>query len=532
METGQIIHQRYKLAKPLQTAWLADDLLGGQLCLIRRARDFVDQSVAEWLGCVWHPGLPRLLECLDRDSADPLFVFEYRDGQPVSQIADEVTNRETQARLVSVAAQAAHILSFLHQQGEQPILHLDIKPDHILVDEQDQVCLIDFGAARKMTASINSESAQDLPYQALTPIYAAPEQIAGRPCAGSDLFALGMSLTELLTGYSRAICRSQPLADITAALPASLQRIIGHCLQSDPSKRYADANELACDLERAREDLINDKSECVDPEISQTGHSFDDQQFAPLICIWEGAEFGCELAAMLGENGRVLVVDADLLNPQADLFLGQQKDRHSREGLSMDGLDLAISRQQRGDLDITSFNQLIQTTRVNNVYALMTRAGLEHYEHFDMDSLFQILRLSRMTHDWVIILCSRFIFDAFTCLSIQAATIILIPLAGDSASFRERKRSIEYLAARQQLNLNKVSFAAFAYDISTDLSPGTLDELCSGKLAGCISEVRRRRILKSGALPYAASIDSLNRHEYKNLIRKLHLNNNYSKKVT
>jgi len=532
METDQIIHQRYKLVKPLQTAWLADDLLGGQLCLIRRASDFVDRSVAEWLGCVWHPGLPRLLECLDRDSADPLFVFEYRDGMPVSQFAEGVMNCETKARLVSVIAQSAQILSFLHQQCEQPILHLDIKPAHILVDEQGQVCLIDFGAARKMTASVDPSSSQDSPYQALTPMYAAPEQIAGRPCAASDIFALGICLAELLTGFSPAICRSQPIAELTSSLPANLQRIIGRCLQSDPSTRYADASELACDLERAHEDLLSGRSGSIDSEINQIGHFLEEQQLAPLICIWEGAEFGCELAAILGENGRVLVIDADLLNPQADLLLGQQNDCHSREELSMTGLDLAISRQQRGDLDITSFNQLIQTTRVNNVHALMTRTGLEHYEHFDMDSLFQILRLSRLTHDWVIILCSRFIFDAFTCLSMQAASIILIPLAGDCASFRERKRSIEYLAARQQIDLKKVSFAAFAYDISTDLSPGTLDELSSGKLAGCISEVRRRRTMKSGALPYAANIDRINRHEYRNLIRKLHLNKICARKVT
>lgn len=532
METGQIINQRYKLVRPLQSAWLADDLLGGQLCLIRRARDFVDPSVAEWLGRVWHPGLPRLLECLDRDSAEPLLVFEYREGQPISQLTEGITNRETQAGIVSAVAQAANILSFLHQQCDQPILHLDIKPEHILVDEQEQVCLIDFGAARKMTASLASASGQGLNCQALTPVYAAPEQIAGRPCPGSDLYALGLSLAELLTGNSPATCRNQPIAETVSALPVSLQRIIGRCLQSDPSGRYTDADELACDLLKARDDLINNSAETVTSDISRPEQPPADQQQAPLICIWEGAEFGCELAAMLGETGRTLVIDADLLNPRADLLLGQQKDRNKREDLSMTGLDLAISRQQRGDLDITSFNQLIQATRVNNVNALMTHAGLEHYEHFDMDSLFQILRLSRLTHDRVIILCSRFIFDAFTCLSIQASTIILIPLAGDCGSFRERKRSIEYLAARQQIDMKKVSFAAFAYDISADLSQGTLDELSSGKLAGCISEVRQRRLMKSGALPYAASIDRLNRHEYRNLIRKLHLDKSYSRKVT
>lgn len=538
MKSDDIINARYRLIRPMQTTWLAEDQIGGRHCLIRRARDFIDPTVADWLGRVWHPGLPRLLEQLDPVGSDPLLVFEYREGEPLSQLADREREWAGQSRLVLAVAKAARILSFLHQQGDQPILHLDIKPDHILIDDQGQVCLIDFGAARRMSCGTTDGSKPVLDKQALTPEFAAPEQMAGHPCPGSDLYALGLTLLHLLTGLQPSDCRSQPIHRIGENLPYGLQRILGRCLQSEPADRYIDAEELACDLEQACLETTDCNQTESDPPIQ--GHEVqephqncdDDSQPAHLVCVWDGAEFGCELAAALGENQKVLVVDADLLNPRADLLLGLIPARAAiRDSQTLAGLDLAISRQQRGYLDIAALGQLIQTTRVRNVFALTTHAGLEHYDHFDLDSLYQILRLSRLTFDTVIMLCSRFIYDAYTCLCLQAASLVLIPLSGDSAAFRERKRSIEYLAARQQLDFRKISFAAFPYDPVTDLSRGTLDELSGGRLAGCISDSARRRSQKSGALPYAAGIDRHNLREYGNLVRKLHLDKAPGKKV-
>jgi len=529
MNTGDMINSRYQIEQPLQTAWLARDMIGGQLCLIRQGGDFIDPSVAEWLGRVWHPGLPRMLERIDTIGGDPLFVFEFCEGTPIDRMAENPGKMDHQCRLVSAVAKTARILSFLHNQCDQPMLHLDLKPEHILIGENEQVYLIDFGAAQRMTDSPSDAVATRVKRQALTPEYAAPEQMAGRPCPASDLYSLGLSLLHLLTGLHPSQCRSQPLAEIAANLPFSLQRILGRCLHSDPAARYASAEELASALEQSQQEMIsaeplNSEAAAV-IELPETSVPVNDEcrQPAPLICIWDGAEFGCELAAALGEKGKVLVIDADLLNPRADLLLGQLQERLAGSGQLMTGLDLAITRQQRGDLDIVALNLLIQTTRVKNVSALTTRAGLEHYEHFDMDSLYQILRLSRMTHDWVIVLCSRFIYDAFTCLTLQTATLVLIPLSGDSAAFRERRRSIEYLAARQQVDQKKISFAVFPYDSSADLSRGTLDELSGGRLAGCISDTHRRRSMKSSAIPYAAGLDRQNQQEYKNIIRKLRL---------
>jgi hypothetical protein len=530
MQTGDLINSRYRITQAVRTAWLAEDTVGGRLCLIRQADDFIDPAIALWLGRIWHPGLPRLLESLETFDKGTLLVFEYREGVSLSSLAQANGGRLTADQALPAFSQLARILAFLHHQGENPILHLDIKPEHILLDDQGQVCLIDFGAAIQDRSAYRRADSATCPdreaRRALTPDYAAPEQIAGQPCPGSDIFALGISLLQLLTGQTPSACRSRSLPELGAGLSAALQRLIGRCLHSDPALRYGDAEELACDLEAVLADtsspeLITGRSE-VSLMLPLPVETAAAPLPAPVVCVWDGAEFGCEMAAALSEGRQVLVIDADLLNPKADLLLGLRQITRPSDNWTA-GLDLALAEELRGNLDILSFNRLVQPTRVDNVNALTTGASLDHYEHFSLDSFFQVIRLSRLVNDLVIILCSRFVYDAFTCLCLQAATHVLIPVAGESGAFRERKRAIDYLVSRQQLDCSKIRFAAFPYNPMTDLSQGTLDELCGGLLAGCISDCGRRRSMKSGARPYATSIDRSNLREYRNLAHRIQL---------
>lgn len=533
MKTGEMIDSRYRLIKQLQTAWLAIDQTNGQQVLIRRSADFADRSVGNWLGQIWHAGLPRMLETLQNSEDEECFVFEYLEGQPLNLLAAGSGRKMPLERLLPLISQVARILSFMHQESELPVLHLDLKPDHILVDEQGRAKLIDFGASIILRSKQAEEGENQKTQIALTPDYAAPEISAGKPCPGSDLFSLGMTMLHLATGQSPETCRNRPLPELMTGFPVGLQRLISRCLLSDPLARYAEADELACDLEAINlteipePEIIIESSAKIEPELTTFSH-----MPAPLICIWDGAEFGCEMAAVLAERGRVLVIDADLLSPRADTLLGVKTSQMQVGGIAdLSGLDLALTEAQRGHLDLGRLARLIQPTRIDGVGALTSQAGLDHYEYFDLDSLDKLLRLSRLVCDQVIVLCSRFVFDAFTCLCLQTATRVLVPLAGNSGSFRQCRRDIEYMTARQQLVRSKILFVAFGYNPQTDLSRGTLDALCDGRLAGCISERNKRRTMKNGALPYAASLDQISIHEYQMLIRNIRLPETIRKEV-
>jgi tRNA A-37 threonylcarbamoyl transferase component Bud32 len=161
------------------------------------------------------------------------------------------------ARYVMLIARA---IDHVHRHG---ILHRDLKPSNILLDSQDQPHITDFGLAKK----IGGDSSQTRAGVVMgTPSYMAPEQAAGKiqelgPAC--DVYGLGAMLYELLTG--RPPFRSETPMDtivhvlekepapprlLNAKIERDLETICLKCLEKDPHRRYASAEELAQDLER------------------------------------------------------------------------------------------------------------------------------------------------------------------------------------------------------------------------------------------------------------------------------------------
>jgi len=153
--------------------------------------------------------------------------------------------------------QAAEALDHAHGQGT---LHRDIKPGNLLVDADGVVCVADFGLARAVDHTDVSRSGEVVG----TLRYMAPEQTRGDADARSDIYALGLTLYELLTlqpafddtdlrrcQNGQAI-RREPVQPrkMNRTIPRDLETIILKCLPSEPSKRYQTAAALAADLRR------------------------------------------------------------------------------------------------------------------------------------------------------------------------------------------------------------------------------------------------------------------------------------------
>jgi hypothetical protein len=537
MQIGQLLHNRYRLERPWHDSWLAEDTVEGVSCVLKPAGAFIDRDVPAWLARTWHPGIPRCLGQIDSPEENWL-LFEYLPGRSLAEQAEASGGRLSLPVLLPPLIRLAGLLSFLHQQEDRPLVHLDIKPANLILDACGQIALIDFAAAQFLPAGNQQGDASGaVPHDrpagrwALTPEYAAPELLVGRPCPGSDLYALGVTLLVLLTGTTAAACRSLPLPELLPGLPESLHRIIGRCLHADPEQRYAQGDELACDLLAATEMLQHGfpaHIQSLDPTVAApddvAGRLSGQHLPAPIISIWDGPECGCELAAVIAEDRDVVVIDANLLNPRADLLLGLRGgSRRLFPEHVVSGLDRVMREEQQGHLDPSLLETLLQTTGLPRVRLLAANEGLEHYELYQLDSLYQILKLARLTADLVIVLCNRIVFDAFTCLCLLAADQILVPLGGDVGSFREVNRNVDFLAARHPLRRDRLNYVAFPYSSRTDLSWGTMDELCGGRLVGCVSERPARRSMKSGAVPYAAALDRINRQEYRGLIKRIKL---------
>ncbi|MCL1634826.1 serine/threonine-protein kinase [Luteimonas sp. SX5] len=218
-----------------------------------------------------HPNIATLLDGGVADNGAPYFAMELIEGAPIDRWCD-AGGLDVRARMrlflqVCAAVQHAH---------QNLTVHRDLKPSNILVTDDGQAKLLDFGIAKLLEAGTDGGTTADRPF---TPDYAAPEQIRGQAITtATDLYALGMVLYRLLadaypfgaTG-SAALARlerePEPLARaaeriapmqaqarqlapraLAAALRGDLSAIVHHCLQSDPSRRYPSAEALAADL--------------------------------------------------------------------------------------------------------------------------------------------------------------------------------------------------------------------------------------------------------------------------------------------
>jgi eukaryotic-like serine/threonine-protein kinase len=215
-----------------------------------------------------HPNIARLYDAGVDGAGQPYLAMEYVEGVSITDYcaAHLGTVAERVALFLQVAGAVAHAHSHL-------VLHRDIKPGNILVTQDGQVRLLDFGIAQLLADDGAPDS--DLTQQAgrpLTPDYAAPEQILGQPMAvPSDVYGLGVVLYEMLAGrrpyhlerdasgsFRDAILNARLLPpSAVAAEPAARRQLAGDldtvvlkALKPAPGERYATVNALIDDLAR------------------------------------------------------------------------------------------------------------------------------------------------------------------------------------------------------------------------------------------------------------------------------------------
>ena len=204
-----------------------------------------------------HPGIVPIHEVGERDGSC-YFSMKFVEGGQL----DELARREPiPIRLaVELIAKVAHTVHYAHEHG---ILHRDIKPGNILLDQNGEPHLTDFGLARL----VESESTVTRTLEVLgTPSYMAPEQAVGNNAAVTsvtDVYGLGAVLYQLLTGQPpfaggttyetiRLLCDTEPRNPriLNPKIDRDLSTICLKCLEKDPKRRYLSALALAEDLER------------------------------------------------------------------------------------------------------------------------------------------------------------------------------------------------------------------------------------------------------------------------------------------
>ncbi len=207
---------------------------------------------ARVVGQISHASIVALHDMgIEESTSTPYLVMEFVEGQPLERILDK--GSVPFPRACAWAADVAVALGVAHRKG---VIHGDVKPANILINEEGRVKLTDFGMAR-----LASRDTKDTPLLG-TPAYWCPEQIVGKPQdARSDIFSLGVVLYEMITGNRpfdsdslQGICSrimsSTPLPPSHAnpSLPVGLNELVASCLAKDPAHRRNSAEDLADDL--------------------------------------------------------------------------------------------------------------------------------------------------------------------------------------------------------------------------------------------------------------------------------------------
>ncbi len=223
-----------------------------------------------------HPNIVRILDGGSTPSGTPYLVMEHVAGRSLTDYC--CANRLDVAARVELLAKVCDGVQAAHRHL---IVHRDLKPQNVLVDDNAEPRVVDFGIARLLeTDEAGSVVATRTAYAAMTPAYASPEQARHEPLTtASDVYSLGVMLYELLAGVrpyalaglspaecERVICATEPpsLRKTVAAsaldpserrwraagIGNDLERIVARALHKDPQRRYGSAQALGDDLRR------------------------------------------------------------------------------------------------------------------------------------------------------------------------------------------------------------------------------------------------------------------------------------------
>ncbi len=259
-----------------------------------------------------HPNIVRVYD-IEHLYRTIFIVMEYLSGQSLRDMLENM-RRFPFPRAMKLLTQVSEGLGYAHQEG---IVHQDIKPDNIFVDDRDRVKIVDFGLAR----SVGTGDGLDV---AGTPYYMAPEQIDGDPIdERTDIYSLGITAFEISTGFRPfpgpdvgdilMAHQAKPLPDprsLMPDLPSAFNDFLQKATQKDPAKRHQSMSQVLADLKPLAEKYAT--SQAV------IGNSILENMVLHLSCRDVDPFELTRLVEDFGERLKALGVELSVANLQGD----------------------------------------------------------------------------------------------------------------------------------------------------------------------------------------------------------------------
>ena len=313
---------------------------------------------AQTLAHLEHPHIVRILD-FAVEAGTPFLVMEYAPHGSL-RLRHPGGTQLPLTTIISYVQQAASALQYAHNQQ---LIHCDVKPENLLLNERDELLLSDFGLA-VLAHHLHSYSTHVLERQvAGTALYEAPEQLQGNPVLASDQYALGVVVYEWLCGtppfhgspIEIAIQHlSTPPPSLSKQIPdlsPAVEEVVQRALAKRPEQRFASVREFAHALEQALQEASRSSYSSV-LSVQKTGSLLpgNGRQSIPAsskpVAIWK---VPAPLTPLIGREGDVVAICARLRHPEVRLLtlLGTG-------GIGKTRMSLQVAEQMRSDFAMAS----------------------------------------------------------------------------------------------------------------------------------------------------------------------------------
>ncbi|HTD30282.1 MAG TPA: serine/threonine-protein kinase [Steroidobacteraceae bacterium] len=263
---GQLLNSRYVLRERLGVGgqgevWRAFDPQNGTDIALKILHPSAGRSAAAWVALVHeyesasrldHPGILKVF-APEREGTTFLLPMELATGGDLKRLrgAGYLT-------IVPVLIEVARALEHAHERG---VIHRDLKPGNVLLDERGRVKLADFGVSGD-----SLDPGTDSMVRGLSPFTASPEQLRGEPpTPGDDIYGLGALAYELLSRYpphypqfDAKRVQEEPVPPLVPAqqIPPQLATLVGAMLEKDPKRRPASMRDVIDELDASLNDTL------------------------------------------------------------------------------------------------------------------------------------------------------------------------------------------------------------------------------------------------------------------------------------
>jgi len=541
MEKGSLLEGKYRILSILGQGgmgrvYLAENIKLGTLWAIKHLQKkpgsvrnlYIEPNILKKL-C--HPALPRIFDIFE-DDENVYIVVDYIEGVSLDKKLEEAGSFPEEV-VLDWAGQLCDVLIYLHSIKPNPIIYRDMKPSNIILTENGQLKLVDFGIAREYKSGAYSDTVC-----IGTRGYAAPEQYgAGQTSIASDIYSLGVTLYHLLTGKSpnEPPYEIKPVRLFNSNLSGEIENVILKCTRQDPAERYQSVQELMVEIDRIKKNCTNDSTDenftYEDNSVCHYEASNRPVTFKKLVLtVWDNAEFGCELAYVVAKLTcfNVLLIDLDLLSPKADLYLNIRKypDRIINEsildssGFNSSGLNIVMDSIEKNFITPELLLKAsLRRRELKNLYILTGNYNLENYEYYSNDSLVKLIEKCYQQFDIVILLVDRSIYDSYTVISLAKSDYNIVPVRADIDVVREFNNYLVFLKDKQKIPLEKTKFVAYEYNPAYNLDLGALKEITEKNLIGYVSYSTKRARYRNLKIPYVRQMERNIIQDYIKILR-------------